>query len=691
MLNNYFDDLIKNIKIMLPNFTTRIKKNPEFKVASLTFGENSNNIIEIAHDKEIINTIKIVDNEINIKKDQIKRDVFKINSTNPNIALKILLDKQKESDAMQKETLHKQEETLHKQEETLHKQEEIINAQQEKIHKQDETLQTQANIINSQVKKKIILPSTQSTEPKLKLITEPKLKLITEPKLKLITEPIIEPLKKPLVPILENYTGIWEELPSELYIIGDIHGDFYALKQALQLTNCVIFDEIIQKDIINKYANEIVLKDGCDYYNNTRVRWNPNKTNCFIVFAGDLIDRCRNLNGNMCQFVVQDEDCDVNILKLLLKLNEEAKQYNSKIIIVLGNHEIMNITQNVSYTSKKAHANLNRLDNFQKLIKENIYNLYGIVRIEKYIICHGGINPDFIEEYQENFNKEKEFIEEYNIHVRNFLKDPNYILNDLITEKNSPFWDRTNGRATLSDLDCNKIFENNILNVKNNITNIKIVVAHCPQIINTPEMGINNTYCGNQKNKLWRIDVAMSRAFDNYVDISIINKLISEAYDKLISEAYDKLVTDPLRPDPLRTEAYDKLVTDLLRPDPLRTEAYDKLVTDPLRTEAYDKLVTDPLRTDRIDNLDFILKFTINRNSDYNAVQILKIIQSQETIIKGEKSILFFYKDVFKTNYNLLFLYLLQDVLVNYINLLDTIIIDKILEIKKILSKKIIL
>lgn len=441
----------------------------------------------------------------------------------------------------------------------------------------------------------------------------------------------------------DNKNGIWEELPNELYVIGDIHGDFYALKQALQLTGCVNFEETIVMDIVKQYGEEIILIDGCEYYtanlneNGVKIYWNHNKINCKIVFAGDLIDRCRNLSNNTCQHVVHDEDCDYKILKLLIDLNDQATRYNSRIIIVLGNHEIMNIEEKLNYLSKKALNNDKRLENINNLIRNNLDKLYGVVRINNYIICHGGINPNFLEENKHIFDNNKEFIEHYNHHVRNFLVDINYKLNYLITNKNSPFWDRTNGlnNLALSDIDCKKIFQDNILNIKKNINNIKIIVAHCPQVINSPQMGINLTNCGLYNNRIWRVDIAMSRAFDNYVNENVMNILLNESYEKI---------------------------------------------------------------TNKQINLDFILSFNVNREAKFDAVQVLKITNSSETIIMGIKSLNYFYNDVFKNNYNLMMLYLFQDILSNYSFLYNNIRsvgselikynIDKLGELKKIIFNK---
>jgi hypothetical protein len=402
-------------------------------------------------------------------------------------------------------------------------------------------------------------------------------------------------------------SGIWETLPDELYVIGDIHGDFFALKQALIMTGCVIFPEIKTEEIVYQYGESIELIDGCEYYKDKQIIWNPNKKNCFIVFAGDLVDRCRNVINGSCALVVHDEDCDYQILKLLLELNNQAEKYNSKLIIVLGNHEIMNLEKKFSYVSIKALNSLNRNENITKLIKENKNNLYGIVRVGNFIICHGGINPNFFKENNQYFSNNQETIELYNNHVRNFICDINYSLNYLITNKNSPFWDRTNGLndSALTDSQCKNIFIDNILNIKGDITHLKIIVAHCPQIINNPKMGINKTFCGSFLNKIWRVDVAMSRAFDSYVSENVLYFRLVELKDRIQNNSID---------------------------------------------------------------LDFILNFTQNREPTYNSVQLLYINRGLENIIYGIPSLNYFYNDVFKNDFLLLVLYLLQDIKMYYIN-----------------------
>lgn len=434
--------------------------------------------------------------------------------------------------------------------------------------------------------------------------------------------------------------GVWNNLPNELFIIGDIHGDFYALKHALLKTSCVMFDEINKEKLIKTKGNEIHLLDGCDHYyvTNKKISWNPNKINSFIVFVGDLIDRCRLVNNNNCYHAVNDENCDYKILRLLLDLDIEAQKYQSRVIIVLGNHEIMNLQENFKYVSIKGLADINRNQNIVNLLQQNIDKLYGIIRIQNYLICHGGINPDFIEKNYYFFDKNKEFTEHYNIYIKKFLLTREN--SNLIENINGPLWDRTNGLddKALSDIQCEKIFKFNLLNIDSNfLPNLKIIVAHCPQVYNISKYGINLIQCGNFKNKIWRVDISMSRAFDNYItDIDSLNQLL----DKL-----NMFITTNLNP-----------------PN--------------------------------------ILEFYKYREKEYTCVQLLKISNNtKEEIIYGTTSLDFFYNDVFENKIYHKYLYLLQDMFTYYSNIIQSIsleenndyklIIDKIIKIKTKFQTKI--
>ena len=349
-------------------------------------------------------------------------------------------------------------------------------------------------------------------------------------------------IENPVIPLSispeNNNLGIWNKQLDELYIIGDVHGDFFALKQALELTNCVLFDpyqDKINYDEKNKLYN---LKDGCEYYKieNNNVKWNPEKKNCFIVFAGDLIDRCRNNHNNKdCINTINDENCDYLILKLIFDLDKQAREYNSRIIVVLGNHEIMHIQGEFKYVSKKGKDDQNRIINIDNYLSENIDNIFGIIRINNYIIVHGGINNHFFSKLnKKNLDDSIESIEYFNKELRKIIIDKNP--NDNLFGLTSPFWDRTlGGLKELNKNQCQEIFDKNLLKIKefNNIKEtLKIIVAHCPQFI--LENNINLIDCQEYKNRIYRIDIGMSRAFDFYdndkINIALKNNTFINNY-----------------------------------------------------------------------------------------------------------------------------------------------------------------
>ena len=400
--------------------------------------------------------------------------------------------------------------------------------------------------------------------------------------------------------------GVFSKLPNELFVIGDIHGDFFTLKQSLELTGCIEFEEYtetIEYDGTNKLYT---IKDGCEYYSvdKNNVRWNPTKINSFIVLAGDIVDRCRPHPHSNCINTVNDENCDYQILKLLLDLDLQAQKYDSRIIIVLGNHEILNLSNDLRYVSNKGRNDEKRLENLDKLLKNNIQNIFGIVRINRYVIVHGGINDLFFDKVNMQYNKylknsSIETIEVYNNHLRKFITDKvdTILESDKKLQDKSPFWDRTLGGVDTLNIDqCTKIFKGNILNIKPFLSTnyLKVIVAHCPQFVGSKN--INLVDCQDFKNRIYRIDVGMSRAFDSYKNNSELNTLLNGL--------------------------------------------------------------------DMTNILDTNYKSFYNYNSQdekNRVVSILKINNTSEVVINGSLSIDYFYKTVFKENKKDLLLYLLSD------------------------------
>ena len=202
-----------------------------------------------------------------------------------------------------------------------------------------------------------------------------------------------------------------------VYAIGDIHGDMDVLMKILINIDCII-------------------------YSNNNISWNPKSKNICLVQVGDIIDGYRpgidyNSDYKFNNYISKD----LSIIELLLKLNNEASYYNSRIILLFGNHEITHLF-NVMNDYKLFYNNnpedkslINTIQNeikqryvysikdldlknaklFNKRLK-NIKNqllcdYHSIVIVNNYLFCHSGFVLKIIYKLFEQFNIPKdEFI-----------------------------------------------------------------------------------------------------------------------------------------------------------------------------------------------------------------------------------------------------------------------------------------
>ena len=176
----------------------------------------------------------------------------------------------------------------------------------------------------------------------------------------------------------------------DVYVIGDIHGDYDKLIKLLVKSNVISIEEINNTEINNEHLNIIkinnkkVIQDkviqDTNVIQDTKVikdknqiiRWIGKES--VVVQVGDQIDRCReNCDSNQ----TDDKNDDWKILKFMTLLNEISNQYNGKVYSLLGNHEIMNTQYNFNYVSKKGKDNFledydkNYLNQFNKNINDN--------------------------------------------------------------------------------------------------------------------------------------------------------------------------------------------------------------------------------------------------------------------------------------------------------------------------------
>jgi hypothetical protein len=203
----------------------------------------------------------------------------------------------------------------------------------------------------------------------------------------------------------------------DIFVVGDLHGDYQVLVHVLvDLCECCEITSIYD-DTENSYSNRELLS------------WLPDIKKV-VVFCGDLIHRKR-FNDH----ILDDECSDVYIIETILRLKKEARKQGGDIILILGNHEIMNIIQpeNEMYTSpkniKKNRDFFTNTDNVTMLVN----NSYAWVKINDILISHGGLCSDYflyIESYSSKFDKTikgEELISYVNNEFRNFFGNGNYL------------------------------------------------------------------------------------------------------------------------------------------------------------------------------------------------------------------------------------------------------------------------
>lgn len=222
--------------------------------------------------------------------------------------------------------------------------------------------------------------------------------------------------------IFEVGNGIYKvndsvEGKGEVFVIGDLHGDYQVFVHTLvDLCECC---EITK--IYNDTDN--------DYENREYLSWlSGNKS--VVVFCGDLIHRKR-FNDH----ILDDECSDVYIIETVLRLKKEAVKQGGNIILILGNHEIMNIIQpnNDMYTSSKNIKKNNDYFTNTSNVTMLVNNSYAWVKINDILISHGGLCSDYflyIESYTSKFDKnvKGEMLVSYvNDEFRNFFGNGNYL------------------------------------------------------------------------------------------------------------------------------------------------------------------------------------------------------------------------------------------------------------------------
>ena len=388
---------------------------------------------------------------------------------------------------------------------------------------------------------------------------------------------------------IEN--GIFEINEStSLYAVGDIHGDSLLLKHVL----------VNLAKVANIYNDQDIYKSKLD-----DIRWNLNNSS-YIVFCGDLIDRTRDYKTN---YAFQDENSDLEIIKTLDRLDREARNYGGRVLILLGNHEMMNFSQNFDFVSHRGMYENRELDFKPGSLWANYIsdNCFAAIKINNLIFTHAGFCINFIKEF-ENLNiKGNMIIGSINFAIRTFLEDGKFTpellkLKKLLSEENSILFCRDFGFDSYNCDELDEIFK--ILEMDKEES--KMIIGHSVQ----DEV---NSICDE---RVWRIDLGVSRAFDDIhnVDYELIEK-------KLTADNGLKWLTNYLR------EKLDKFIENKNNKKNMSVIKFvyeeSKFNEVEILTHEYDLFIDN--YNALIDKL--ILNFRIN-NKEYH-VQLLNKLKEQ--------------------------------------------------------------
>lgn len=192
---------------------------------------------------------------------------------------------------------------------------------------------------------------------------------------------------------------LYKQKYDNVYIIGDIHGDFKLLEHIL-----------MEVDVITK------TKQG--------YKWNTDKKNTCIIQIGDFIHGYGRLTKLDVDNYFQAEELKIcNLFKDLIE--DETRENGNKMFVMCGNHELINIIRKFN-TGKFVYASdLNSkfilkngryiLNDYEKEINNFIMKYtHIIVCVNNFIFTHAGINKTQMSYVFNNLQLSKDILKNMN-------------------------------------------------------------------------------------------------------------------------------------------------------------------------------------------------------------------------------------------------------------------------------------
>ena len=247
-----------------------------------------------------------------------------------------------------------------------------------------------------------------------------------------------------------------------IIVIGDLHGD---MKTTLR---CLWGAGVLTKDL----------------------KWKGGKT--IVIQMGDQVDR----GGR--GYSLHDENSDLRIMNLFADLHLQALKTGGGVYSLIGNHELMNVMGNFSYTSPLGLEQYGGAQGRYSLFKPGgpiaqlLSNRNVIMKVGDWVFVHGGINPYLIK--KNSIQSINNYMKAYLIGALNINNNKKF--SNLFLDQKSLLWNRDYAE---DNVNCNEIYKSlKLLKAK------FIVLGHTPQ-----QQGINHV-CNN---RVWRVDTGMSEAF----------------------------------------------------------------------------------------------------------------------------------------------------------------------------------